>query len=78
MTFANLGLSLPILQAITEQGYKQPSPIQAEAIPAVLAGQDVMAAAQTGTGKQPVLRCRYWSCSVVASGQGPTRFGHWS
>ncbi|MBO9483274.1 DEAD/DEAH box helicase [Salinisphaera sp. G21_0] len=51
MTFANLGLSLPILQAITEQGYKQPSPIQAEAIPAVLAGQDVMAAAQTGTGK---------------------------
>ncbi|MGO0306357.1 DEAD/DEAH box helicase [Endozoicomonas acroporae] len=51
MTFASLGLSLPILQAITEQGYKQPSPIQAEAIPAVLAGQDVMAAAQTGTGK---------------------------
>ncbi len=51
MTFANLGLSLPILQAITEQGYEQPSPIQAEAIPAVLAGQDVMAAAQTGTGK---------------------------
>ncbi|USE35062.1 DEAD/DEAH box helicase [Endozoicomonas sp. SCSIO W0465] len=51
MTFANLGLSLPILQAITEQGYKQPSPIQAEAIPAVLSGQDVMAAAQTGTGK---------------------------
>lgn len=51
MTFANLGLSLPILLAITEQGYEQPSPIQAEAIPAVLAGQDVMAAAQTGTGK---------------------------
>ena len=51
MTFANLGLSLPILQAITEQGYEQPSIIQAEAIPAVLAGQDVMAAAQTGTGK---------------------------
>lgn len=51
MTFANLGLSLPILQAITEQGYEQPSPIQAGAIPAVLEGQDVMAAAQTGTGK---------------------------
>ncbi|MFK0573477.1 DEAD/DEAH box helicase [Endozoicomonas sp.] len=51
MTFANLGLSLPILQAITEQGYDQPTPIQAEAIPAVLEGQDVMAAAQTGTGK---------------------------
>ena len=51
MTFANLGLSLPILQAIAEQGYEHPSPIQSQAIPAILAGQDVMAAAQTGTGK---------------------------
>lgn len=51
MTFANLGLSLPILQAVTEQGYEQPSEIQAAAIPAILEGLDVMAAAQTGTGK---------------------------
>ncbi len=51
MTFANLGLSLPILQAIAEQGYEHPSPIQSQAIPAILAGQDVLAAAQTGTGK---------------------------
>lgn len=51
MTFANLGLSPSILQAIAEQGYKHPSPIQSQAIPAILAGQDVMAAAQTGTGK---------------------------
>ena len=51
MTFANLGLSPSILQAIAEQGYEHPSPIQSQAIPAILAGQDVMAVAQTGTGK---------------------------
>lgn len=51
MSFAALGLSAPILSAVTEKGYETPSPIQAEAIPAVLAGRDVMAAAQTGTGK---------------------------
>lgn len=51
MGFTKLGLSQPILQAITEQGYSQPSAIQEQAIPAVLKGHDVMAAAQTGTGK---------------------------
>lgn len=51
MTFASLGLSAPLLKAVAEQGYETPSPIQAEAIPAVLEGRDVMAAAQTGTGK---------------------------
>ncbi|MGL4893787.1 DEAD/DEAH box helicase [Shewanella sp.] len=51
MSFASLGLSAPILKAVAEQGYDTPSPIQAQAIPAVLQGQDVMAAAQTGTGK---------------------------
>lgn len=51
MSFAALNLSPDILQAISEKGYQTPSPIQAEAIPAVLAGHDVMAAAQTGTGK---------------------------
>ena len=51
MTFDDLGLSAPILKAIAKQGYSEPSPIQAKAIPAVLAGHDVMAAAQTGTGK---------------------------
>jgi ATP-dependent RNA helicase RhlE len=51
MSFADLGLSPAILKAIEEQGYTQPSPIQQQAIPAVLTGQDVMAAAQTGTGK---------------------------
>ena len=51
MPFSSLGLSAPILNAIAKQGYSAPSPIQAKAIPAVLEGRDVMAAAQTGTGK---------------------------
>lgn len=51
MSFNDLGLSAPILQAVSEQGYETPSPIQEQAIPAVIHGKDVMAAAQTGTGK---------------------------
>lgn len=51
MSFTTLGLSDPILKAVSEKGYDTPSPIQAQAIPAVLEGRDVMAAAQTGTGK---------------------------
>ncbi|WP_410483319.1 DEAD/DEAH box helicase [Teredinibacter sp. KSP-S5-2] len=49
--FNQLGLSEPILKAIAESGYTTPSPIQAQAIPVVLQGKDLMAAAQTGTGK---------------------------
>jgi len=49
--FADLGLSESLLKAVAEQGYTIPSPVQAQAIPAVLQGRDVMAAAQTGTGK---------------------------
>lgn len=51
MSFTSLGLCTPILEAIADQGYDTPSPIQEQAIPAVLDGNDVMAAAQTGTGK---------------------------
>jgi ATP-dependent RNA helicase RhlE len=51
MKFTDLGLSAPLLEAVAGQGYDTPSPIQAQAIPAVLQGKDVMAAAQTGTGK---------------------------
>ncbi len=51
MSFDSLGLSAPLLKAIAKQGYDKPSPIQEQAIPAVLKGRDVMAAAQTGTGK---------------------------
>lgn len=51
MSFAALNLSAPLLRAIEEQAYTKPSPIQAQAIPAIMSGKDVMAAAQTGTGK---------------------------
>ena len=51
MSFASLGLSEALLRAIDESGYTTPTPIQLKAIPAVLSGKDVMAAAQTGTGK---------------------------
>ncbi|MDP8176066.1 DEAD/DEAH box helicase [Pasteurella skyensis] len=51
MQFNQLGLSEPILKAVTEQGYQTPTPIQQQSIPAILSGKDVMAAAQTGTGK---------------------------
>ena len=51
MTFASLGLIDPLLRALDNLGYKTPTPVQEKAIPAVLAGRDLMAAAQTGTGK---------------------------
>ncbi|HQZ63349.1 MAG TPA: DEAD/DEAH box helicase [Dokdonella sp.] len=51
MSFDTLGLSPALLRALEEQGYKEPTPVQAAAIPVVLAGQDLMAGAQTGTGK---------------------------
>ena len=49
--FDEFGLAPPVLQALTDQGYIHPTPIQAQAIPVVLQGRDVMGAAQTGTGK---------------------------
>ena len=51
MNFTELNLAPAILKAVLEQGYETPTPIQAQAIPAVLAGQDLLAGAQTGTGK---------------------------
>ncbi len=51
MTFEELGLSAQVLQAISEAGYVHPTPIQAQAIPLILQGRDVVGASQTGTGK---------------------------
>jgi len=51
MNFESLGLNAALLRAITEQGYTEPTPIQQQAIPAILAGRDILAGAQTGTGK---------------------------
>ncbi|MFT6121877.1 MAG: superfamily II DNA/RNA helicase [Oleiphilaceae bacterium] len=51
MSFSNLGLSQQLISTINALGYSEPTPIQSEAIPLVLAGHDIMARAQTGTGK---------------------------
>lgn len=51
MSFSSLGLIEPLLRALREKGYATPFPIQSQAIPAILSGKDIMAAAQTGTGK---------------------------
>ncbi|MBV8882834.1 MAG: DEAD/DEAH box helicase, partial [Chroococcidiopsidaceae cyanobacterium CP_BM_RX_35] len=51
MTFRTLGLSTDLLRAVADQGYTAPTPIQQQAIPAILQGQDIFASAQTGTGK---------------------------
>ncbi len=51
MSFDGLGLSPALVNAVLEKGYEAPTPIQSQAIPAIIEGRDVMAAAQTGTGK---------------------------
>ncbi|MCO6501284.1 MAG: DEAD/DEAH box helicase [Vicingus serpentipes] len=51
MSFDSLGLAAPLLKAVAKKGYTEPSPIQEKAIPVVLQGKDVLASAQTGTGK---------------------------
>ena len=51
MNFSELGLAAPILRALQDEGYTQPTPIQTKAIPGVLAGRDLLGIAQTGTGK---------------------------
>jgi len=51
MSFNTLGLSAELLRAVSEQGYSEPTPVQSQAIPVILKGRDIMAGAQTGTGK---------------------------
>jgi ATP-dependent RNA helicase RhlE len=74
MSFSKLGLSEALVRAVTEHGYTQPTPVQAQAIPAVLAGGDLLAGAQTGTGKTagfvlPMLQ--RLATSASATRQGP-------
>ena len=60
MSFKTYGLSAELLRAINDQGYTNPTPIQQKAIPLILTGKDVVAGAQTGTGKTagfPYLCC---------------------
>jgi len=76
MSFNDLGLMAELCQAVSEQGYSQPTPIQAQAIPVVLRGEDILAGAQTGTGKTagftlPLLQ--RLSANKPAGGQRPIR-----
>lgn len=78
MSFDSLGLSADILRAVEEQGYRDPTPIQQQAIPMVLAGSDLMACAQTGTGKTagftlPLLQILDGQKATQRSGRRPVR-----
>ncbi len=79
MSFSSLGLADEIVRAVTERGYTLPTPIQVQAIPAVLSGGDLMARAQTGTGKTagfvlPILqRLADKSVKGPSSGKPPIR-----
>jgi ATP-dependent RNA helicase RhlE len=73
MSFSTLGLSEALMRAVADEGYTEPTPIQAQAIPAVLAGGDLLAGAQTGTGKTagfvlPILQRLSTSPSPYKSG----------
>ena len=77
MTFSALGLSEELVRAVTERGYTEPTPVQAQAIPAVLSGGDLLAGAQTGTGKTagftlPILQ-RLTASAKPATGKAPIR-----
>ena len=77
MTFQELGLNEPILRALADQGYEQPSPIQAKAIPPALTGRDVLGCAQTGTGKTAALSAyhtREDKCHECAGGKSLSAF----
>jgi len=71
MPFADLGLSDPLLSAISDAGYKEPTPIQAQAIPQVLMGRDILGCAQTGTGKTASFTLPM--IDVLASGRARAR-----
>ena len=74
MNFDELNLAPAIVQAVREQGYETPTPIQAQAIPAVIAGQDLLAGAQTGTGKTAAFTLPMLH-KLSQSAAGNNRFG---
>ena len=79
MPFTELGLMPELIRAVAQQGYTEPTPVQSEAIPLVLEGRDVLAGAQTGTGKTaafvlPILqRLTQNSAYNQTSGRRPIR-----
>jgi ATP-dependent RNA helicase RhlE len=79
LRFEELGLSADLLQTVVEEGYEDPTPVQERAIPLILAGRDVLAAAQTGTGKTaaftlPILdRLRPYANTSFSPARHPVR-----
>ena len=73
MTFNELNIAEPILKAVCEKGYNEPTPIQEQAIPVVLRGKDIFGIAQTGTGKTaaPFPSCK--CCRKTAPGTNDLR-----
>jgi len=71
--FADLNLDKNILSAVRSEGYESPTPIQAQAIPFALDGRDIMASAQTGSGKTAAFLLT--DQAQRKTGQRPTRFG---
>jgi ATP-dependent RNA helicase RhlE len=79
LTFDHLGLAADLLETVAREGYTEPTPVQSAAIPFVLAGRDVLAAAQTGTGKTaafvlPILeRLRHHANTAISPARHPVR-----
>jgi ATP-dependent RNA helicase RhlE len=76
MSFDNLGLSAELLRAVADQGYSEPTPVQSQAIPVIIQGKDILAGAQTGTGKTagftlPLLQ--HLSGATPGKGRRPVR-----
>ena len=71
--FSILGLAASITQALSERGYETPTPVQKQAIPAILAGRDVLAAAQTGTGKTAGFVCPVLQGLLAGETAGPNQ-----
>jgi len=71
MSFTQLGLRLELLKAVKSKGYNAPTPIQAKAIPVILAGRDILARAQTGTGKTDAFALPMVAILSQKSGNGP-------
>ncbi len=71
MSFTDLGLKPELLRALSERGYAVPTPIQSRAIPAVLAGRDVLAGAQTGTGKTAAFVLPILQHLAAGAGEAP-------
>jgi ATP-dependent RNA helicase RhlE len=73
MSFSKLGLSAEIVRAVTAKGYTEPTPIQKQAIPVILGGRDLLAGAQTGTGKTAGFTLPILQRLSARSANGPSR-----